>query len=282
MSDAIVYPGADYRQLSGKSTTLLTPLVINVHTMVGTLTGSEAWFTPSGRPYSHFGVGGSGAVRQWQDLRFRAASDLNGNPFCISIECEDTGGLFPMWIGSNVPNFAPAQLSALRDLIDWLCVRFSISRRLLTDSCQRNGISYHRLGIDPWRGDGCTKYSSATGKVCPGDNRIAAIKSLVADAPAIGKEWDEMATQQEVEDALRKVLNEGTGKGQVSWARTSRATLAQTQLNTTILNAIKASINPDTLAEQVAQKILAGGGDVDQATVEAGVRAVFAELSDEA
>ena len=282
MSDRIVYPGADYRQLAGKSTMLLTPLVINVHTMVGTLAGSEAWFTPSGRPYSHFGVGGSGAVRQWQDLRYRAASDLNGNPFCISIECEDSGSAFTRWTGSDVPAFAPKQYAALDKLIDWLCTRFGIRRVLLKDSCDRNGISYHRLGIDPWRGTNCTKFSSATGKVCPGDRRIEQVKSLANGAAPAPKEWDEMATKEEIENVVRKVLNEGTGKGQVSWANTSRATLAQVQRNTQLLNGIKAGVAPDLLAEKVAALLREGGGDIDQAAVEAGVRAVFAELADEA
>lgn len=282
---AIIYPGADYRQLPGKSTTLLTPLVINVHTMVGTLAGSEAWFTPSGRPYSHFGVGGNGVVRQWQDLRYRAASDLNGNPFCISIECEDHGAAFPAWSDSDVPAFTPKQYAALDSLIAWLCTRFSVRRRLLQDSCQRDGISYHRLGIDPWRGVDCTRFSSKTGKLCPGDRRIEQVKALASGEPPIAKEWDYMATKAEVqaavEEGVRKVLNEGTGKGQANWAGTSRATLATAQHNTNLLNAIKATVSPDALAEKVATQIIAAGQDIDQAVVEAGVRAVFAELTNE-
>lgn len=284
MSGTIVYPGADYRQLKGKSTTLLTPLVINVHTMVGTLAGSEAWFTPSGRPYSHFGVGGSGAVRQWQNLLYRAASDLNGNAFCISIECEDTSGVFAKWTGSDVPAFAPAQLKALDQLITWLCARFNIQRRLLADSCQRDGISYHRLGIDPWRGPGCTKFSSATGKVCPGDRRIAQVRTLAAGELVLdAKEWDEMATKEEIENVVRRVLNEGTGRGQTTWAGTSVATLATVQRNQQLLNSISGRLlTPDAIADRVVAKLTEGGADIDQATVEAGVRAVFAELADEA
>lgn len=244
--NAIVYPGADYRQLSGKSTSLLTPLVINIHTMVGTLAGSEAWFTPTGRPYSHFGVGGSGAVRQWQDLRYRAASDLSGNAFCISIECEDSSILFSKWTGSDVPAFTAKQYAALDNLIDWLCTRFAISRRLLKNSCERNGISYHRLGIDPWREPDCTYFSSKTGKVCPGERRIAQIRSLVLGEASVPKEWDEMATQAEVEASfekvLRRVLNEGTGPGQKAWAGTSRATLATVQGNTNKLNALAGAV----------------------------------------
>jgi hypothetical protein len=204
---AVVYPGADYRQLPNKSRTLLTPTVINIHTMVGTMAGTEAWFSPSGRPYSHFGVGGNGAVWQWQDLRYRAASDLNGNPFCISIETEDKGSSFPNWSGSNVPHFTTAQLNALVQLVGWLCTKFNIRRVLLTSSCQRNGVSYHRLGIDPYRQAGCTKYSNATGKVCPGDNKISDIKNKLMPALQGGgsTEDDWMAlfnSKAELEDSV--------------------------------------------------------------------------------
>lgn len=260
---AVVYPGAEYRQLRGKSTTLLTPLVINIHTMVGTLAGTESWFTPSGRAYSHFGVGGSGAVRQWQDLRYRAASDLNGNPFCISIECEDSSASFPRWTGSNVPSFTPAQLMALDKLLTWLCARFSIRRHLLKDSCERNGISYHRLGIDPWRFPDCTRFSSSAGKVCPGDNRIEDIKSQLipgsTSAAAVPKEWDEMATKEEIEAVVRKVMNEGTGKGQSTWAGTEKAILGTVQVNSNKLNALAGAVAAvDSVDEaEVASRMLA-------------------------
>src|ERR671923_89774 len=85
----ISYPGASQRQLPGKSTTLLSPRVINVHTMVWWLSACEDYFRQPGNPYSHFGTGYDGEVRQWQDLQYRAASDYHGNPFCISIENAD-------------------------------------------------------------------------------------------------------------------------------------------------------------------------------------------------
>jgi hypothetical protein len=241
MSAAIVYPGADYRQLAGKSEVLLTPLVIDIHTMVGTLAGTESWFTPAGQAYSHFGLGATGAVRQWQDLRFRAASDLEGNPFCISIECEDTGVNFLPWTGSNVPFFTDKQLVALDKLVSWLCARFSIKRQVLHDSCSRDGISYHRLGIDPWRGSNCTKFSKSLGKACPGDNRIEDIKKLFG-VPAT-REWDEMATKDEVKAALRDVLNEGTARGQSNWAGTSKAILGGIQANANKLNALAKAVS---------------------------------------
>jgi len=177
---AVTYPGAAYRQLVGKSTTVLVPRIINLHTMVGTLAGTESYFTPSGRPYSHFGTSGGGEVRQWQNLAYRAASDLDGNSISISVENEDKSSWFPPWSGSDVPRFTPAQAEAIAQLLKWLCPRFGIPPVLLGDSLPgRVGPSYHRLGINPWRVQGGILYSSAYGKVCPGDRRIAQLANEI-------------------------------------------------------------------------------------------------------
>lgn len=171
---AIVYPKAKYRQLSGKSKTPLTPKVITVHTMVGALGPVESYFSASGRPYSHFGTGPDGEVRQWQDLAYRAASDLYGNPYCISIENADKGAGYPAWSGSDVPRFTDDQADALVELLSWLCHRFGLPRSAIKTSCpHERGIGWHRLGVDPYRDKNCgVKWSSAYGKVCPGDKRI--------------------------------------------------------------------------------------------------------------
>lgn len=171
---ALIVPGADYRQLRGKSRVPLSPQVINVHTMAGTLAGTESWFSGAGRPYSHLGTGGGAELRQWQDLRFRAASDLEGNPRCISIENEDRGGHFPNWSGSDVPEFTDAQADLLVVTLSWLCHRFGLPKSAIGSSCtHERGIGWHRLGIDPWRTTSCPRWSHGRGKACPGDRRIA-------------------------------------------------------------------------------------------------------------
>lgn len=177
---AIVVPGADYRQLSGKSRTPLQPRFINHHTMVGYLGGTESYFSGSGRPYSHLGLGAYGAVRQWQDLQFRAASDLDGNPYSISWETEDHGSAFGSWSGSDVPEWTDDQLNALVNVDAWLCERFDIPPVLVASSYPvPHGLSYHRFGIDPWRVPGGLRYSSSYGKVCPGDRRIQQFRNIV-------------------------------------------------------------------------------------------------------
>jgi hypothetical protein len=170
---AIRYPGAANHQLHGKSTTPLAPRIINVHTMVWDLQSCENYFAQAGNPYSHFGTGPNGEVFQWQDLTYRAASDLNGNNFCISIENADKGAGYPSWSGSDVPRFTPAQAEAIAQLVAWLCIRFGIPAVAVPDSLpSRHGPGYHRHGINPWRLPDGILYSNSYGKVCPGDRRI--------------------------------------------------------------------------------------------------------------
>lgn len=184
---ALVLPGVNYRQLPYKSRTLLTPRIITVHTMVGYLNGTESYFKGSGRPYSHFGIGGNGEIRQWQDLRYRAASDYQGNPYSISIECEDHGLQFPKWSGSNVPAFSKAQVESLIVLLSWLCARFGIPSEAIRSSCpDQRGIGWHRFGIDPWRQHGCARWSTAYAKACPGNRRIYQMKNVIIPAVAVG------------------------------------------------------------------------------------------------
>ena len=174
---AVVVPWANYRQLSGKSKTPLVPRFINHHTMVGTLAGTESYFSGSGRPYSHFGLGGNGELRQWQDLRYRAASDLQGNAWSISWETADHGPPFAPWSGSNVPAWTDAQLEMMAKTDAWLCLRFGIPAVDVQNSAPiPDGLSVHRYGIDPWRITGGLRYSSSRGKVCPGDRRIHQFK----------------------------------------------------------------------------------------------------------
>ena len=171
---AIFYPGAAKHQLLGKSTTPLAARIINVHTMVWDLESCENYFAQSGNPYSHFGTGPKGEVYQWQDLTYRAASDLDGNTFVISIENADKGPGFPSWSGTDVPRFVPEQAELIAQLIAWCCARFGIPPYEVPNSLPGVvGPGKHRDGIDPWRVSGGVLYSSSYGKACPGDRRVA-------------------------------------------------------------------------------------------------------------
>ncbi len=71
--------------------------IICLHTMVGTLVGTDSYFRQSGYggTESHWGVGGDGRVFQWQDTDYVAEANLNGNHHVLSVETADIGPEFP-------------------------------------------------------------------------------------------------------------------------------------------------------------------------------------------
>jgi N-acetylmuramoyl-L-alanine amidase len=98
--------------------------IICLHTMVGTLTGTDRMFKNNGYSgtESHFGIGGKwgdgrdGEVLQWQDTEFQADANLDGNHRIISIE---TGDNFPKK-AADIEPWTPKQLEALAQLIAYL------------------------------------------------------------------------------------------------------------------------------------------------------------------
>lgn len=166
---------ATWKPFPGKGTATLTRDIACVHTMVGTLAGSWAYAAKAGNPYWHFGTSGSGECWQCQDLRYRAAANLQGNHRVIAIENADMGPGFAPWSGrcGDVPPFTGPQQAKLVDLLEWLCRRYQIPPVLIPDTRPgRRGIAYHKQGIDPWRVDGGELWSKAEGKCCPDDRRI--------------------------------------------------------------------------------------------------------------
>jgi N-acetylmuramoyl-L-alanine amidase/Putative peptidoglycan binding domain len=182
---ADLYPGAQYRPLSGTQT---QPKMsgyhrIILHTMVGTLSGTDSYFKDNGfsGTESHFGVGGNGTVYQWQDCVYTADANLEGNATSLSIETEDKGPLFPEWSGSNVPAWTDEEIEAIAQICGWCCDKYGIPAIQLLDSRpERRGIGWHRQGIDNWRVDGGQRWSEATGKVCPGDRRVGQVPLVIA------------------------------------------------------------------------------------------------------
>ena len=204
---ALWYPHAQRRPLGEQTEPALSnPKIIVLHTMVGSLWGTDGYFMQDGYggTESHFGVGFDGEVLQWQDLAHQADANLDGNPRCISIETSDWGeGPFGKWDTGNpalVPAWTAEQVEAIAQLVAWLCREFSIPCEPIEDSRPgRTGIGYHRQGIDNWRVDGGEKWSGSTGKVCPGDRRIAQIPEVIERARQIlagGDEEDDMPYSQ--------------------------------------------------------------------------------------
>lgn len=186
-----LYPHADYRPLGPQTQARMRAYdLITLHTMAGALWPTDAYFRTGGYggTESHFGLAGDGDLLQWQDLDYRADAQLEGNERAISIETADRGAPFGDWDTrrDEVPPWTGAQLDALAPLIAWLCDRYDIPCTLVPDSRpERRGIAYHRQGIDPWRVAGGERWSTARGKVCPGQARIAQIPALIDDAAAL-------------------------------------------------------------------------------------------------
>ncbi len=152
--------------------------IVCIHTIVGYAPAHAA----------HFSTSGGGTIWQSRDTRYRSAANLNGNHRVISIENADHGAGFPSWNtnGSNVPPFTSKQIESIAQILAWAHRTHGIPLQLVRDSKPNSrGIAYHRLGCDPYRASGGELWSSAYGKVCPGDKRIAQIPQIINRARQI-------------------------------------------------------------------------------------------------
>lgn len=186
------YPEANWRPLAGGSQSNLRQHdIICLHTMVGSLWGTDAYFRQGGwsGTESHFGVGHDGEVLQWVNCNDRADANLDGNWHIISIETADYGVGFPDWdtrYGSQVPAWTPSQIESIAKIVAWACNEYDIPCELIPDSrVGRRGIGYHRQGVEPYMVSGGERWSGAYGKVCPGDRRIAQIDEILTRARQI-------------------------------------------------------------------------------------------------
>ena len=186
---ATLYPHAAYRPL-GPQTQARVQVhdIICLHTMVGSLSGTDAFFKNNGYSgtESHFGVGGNGTVYQWQDLDYVADANLDGNWHIVSIETADIGPEFPRWDtndGDAVPGWTDSQVEAIANVVAWCCEKYDIPVKLIPDAKPgRRGIGYHRQGVPGFMAAGAEQWSKARGKVCPGDRRIAEIPQVIGRA----------------------------------------------------------------------------------------------------
>lgn len=182
--------GTHWRPLSSEQSQLKIERhdIICLHTMVGFLTSTDAMFKKDGfgGVESHFGVGGiwggdkaadlDGVVYQWQDTEFRADANLGGNHRVISIETADNAPK----AAKDIEEWTPKQVTAIIRLVAELCRKYDIPATLVPDSkSTRRGIAFHRQGIDPWRVADGEVWSKSRGKECPGDRRIAQLKSVI-------------------------------------------------------------------------------------------------------
>ena len=182
---AIILPDAVWAPFSGKSTTPLRHDILCAHTEVGTNEGSISIGAQAGHSYAHCYTDCLGVTWQCQDLAYRAAANLDGNPYVISWETEDMDTrCFAPWGTScgNVPAWTAAQVDRLILDMAWCCLRFNIPPVLIPDTkAGRRGLGYHRQGVpgSPEWVVGSLAWSSAAGKCCPDWRRIEQFVNLV-------------------------------------------------------------------------------------------------------
>lgn len=191
---------AAYRPLESKQGQPKMPRhdIICLHTMVGNLTSTDRFFKQSGwsGTEAHFGIGGpwgdglDGVIYQWQDDDYRADANLEGNHRVISIE---TGDNAPK-LAKDIAPWSKAQVTAIVRLVARLCKQKGIPAVLVPDTrSDRRGIAYHRQGVQHSGGThpagflqpNCERWSTAVGKECPGDARIAQVPEIVARVRAV-------------------------------------------------------------------------------------------------
>lgn len=299
--------------------------IICVHTMVGYLTSTRTMFKQNGYSgtESHYGVGGiwggdkdkdwDGKAFQWQSRAYTADANLKGNPYIISIETADNAPAK----ASDILAWTPKQVEKIAQIIAWECslsahsecptdwtcrkgvewngIRVAIPPVLVADSKPgRRGIGYHRQGIDPWRVSGGDSWSTARGKECPGDRRIAQLKTQVIPMVQQILKGEDMATAAEVwnYDGIEPPKREADPVANPKWqpdsylrhtldavdavAKDVNDALAQVEDNRDRL--IDLSARMDGLDVLAVTQAIAGAGDIAANAVRAAGEELLAKL----
>ena len=191
-----IYPGALYRPVAwAESRDDSTPANMVVLHVTDSFADSQyGYFNTSRKACSNFHIALDGEVEQYINTSFISASEFEASNDAISVETAGRGD--GVW--------TPEQVVALTNLLRWIHVMHGIPLRLKESSRpDEAGIGWHRLGINgnfPLNppilrgmnqrpGLGEESWSTAFGKVCPGDDRILQIPELV-EAAARGLDPD--------------------------------------------------------------------------------------------
>jgi hypothetical protein len=185
--------------------------IVCVHTIVGYAPAHAA----------HFSTRADGWIGQSRDTSFRSAANLNGNHRIIAIENEDHGGAYGGWNtgdGRAVPGFTAAQMESIAHILVFCHRAHGIPLVPCPDSRPGSrGIAYHRQGCDgnfagyayPGRVSGGELWSSAGGKVCPGDRRISQLLNIIIPRARVIAGLDAPPKEPEVELTDEVVWGDG-------------------------------------------------------------------------
>lgn len=182
-----VYPGAKWRPIGVNFTDRKRSRTdfIAIHSSASEASSLYGWFTnprAGASSHLHLPYDGLKGLEQYIDLDKISWATGEGNGRSVSIEVAG--------VPSSKPNepFTDAQVDGLVEIVAFLARRYSIPLVAMKSSAAgERGVGWHRLGVDgnfpslpsPLAGrrqrGGGERWSSARGKVCPGDARIEQI-----------------------------------------------------------------------------------------------------------
>ena len=147
-------------------------------------TSQFGWFSnPKAQASSHVHVADDGTVERYVPDDLIAWANGQGNGRLLAIETQ----------GDGTTPWTEAQLDSIAQAIAAWHRKYDFPLRLMTSSKPaEKGIGYHRLGVPRskwgvgvWLIPGGERWSSAVGKVCPGDPRIAQMPEVLRRVKAI-------------------------------------------------------------------------------------------------
>jgi hypothetical protein len=138
-----------------------------------------------------------------------------------------------VWEGRGLPNEDAATKDHNTDSVS-ICAVGNFETEAAPDvMVNAIGQAFREAANQGWlRGNASIYPHSATYQTaCPGRNlnaKMGAVRAAFGGSTS-GGDWFDMATIDDLKNAVRAVLNEGTAQGQKNWAGTSKATLATAQ-----------------------------------------------------
>ena len=211
------YPGASWAPINRNYTARPRHATRGVilHVAASEASSLRGWFNnPAAQASSHLYVRRDGSAEQYVPMD--ASAWTSGSASYTTIGVETQGGATGPW--------TPEQMEALARICAWAHTTYGVPLQAMASSkANQRGIGWHRLGVaattDQLRRGisqtGGPLWSKSAGKVCPGDQRIRQIPTIIArakqlagdnTAPTPGRDWFDMADLADLEKALRNVL----------------------------------------------------------------------------
>lgn len=147
-------------------------------------TSQFGWFNnPKAKASSNLHIANDGTTEEYVPDHLTSWANGQGNARLVAIETQ----------GDGTTPWTEAQLDALAHLAADLHRKYGFPLRLMANSKKsERGLGYHRLGVPRsrwgvgvWLVAGGERWSSAVGKVCPGDKRIAQMPEVLRRAKAL-------------------------------------------------------------------------------------------------